>query len=226
MLRQYSVDAVIVASSTLPPGFSRGFRDAGLPVVHAFGRPTGSPEVHMAGIDNVACGRMAAQTLLRRGYRNVAFLGGPEAATTTQDRLAGFMEEVSLCSGATARVSFANAYSYAAGETEMQRILANGSTSEAYFCGDDVIAIGALSAVRAAGRRVPEDAGIIGLNDMEMAAWSLINLTTIRQPIAEIITASVDLAVAASENPQRPPVEQLFQCEVVERGTLRPRTGA
>ena len=91
MLRQYSVDGVIVASSTLPSSFAESFKSAGLPVVHAFGRYSKAPDVHVVGIDNVACGRMAAEALIRRGYRRVAFLGGPETATSTQDRAAGFL---------------------------------------------------------------------------------------------------------------------------------------
>lgn len=77
MLPQYSVDGVIVASSTLPPSFAEAFRDAGVPVVHSFGRYTSSPHVHVVGIDNIACGRMAAKALMARGHRSVAFLGGP-----------------------------------------------------------------------------------------------------------------------------------------------------
>ena len=58
MLRQYSVDGVIVASSTLPAELCRmRSSDAGLPVVHAFGRGSPAPDVHVVGIDNVACGR-------------------------------------------------------------------------------------------------------------------------------------------------------------------------
>ena len=94
MLRQYTVDGVVVASSTLPPGFAKAFRDAGVPVVHSFGRSSSSPQVHVVGIDNVECGRMAARELVARGYKEVAFLGGPEAATSTQDRHAGFMSEM------------------------------------------------------------------------------------------------------------------------------------
>ncbi|MEO0693106.1 MAG: LacI family DNA-binding transcriptional regulator, partial [Pseudomonadota bacterium] len=78
LLRQYSVDGVIVASSTLSPEFARAFRDAGVPVVHSFGRFASAPHVHVVGIDNVECGRMAARTLIERGYRRIAFLGGPE----------------------------------------------------------------------------------------------------------------------------------------------------
>jgi hypothetical protein len=44
MLRQYSVDGVMVASSTLPPDFAKAFRDAGMPVVHSFGRATRQPQ--------------------------------------------------------------------------------------------------------------------------------------------------------------------------------------
>ena len=91
MLRQYSVDGVIVASSTLPSSFAESFKAAGLPVVHAFGRYSLSPDVHVAGIDNLACGRMAAEALIQRGYTRVAFLGGPQTATSTQDRATGFL---------------------------------------------------------------------------------------------------------------------------------------
>lgn len=92
MLRQYSVDGVIVASSTLPVSFAESFHAAGVPVVHSFGRYAARPRVNVVGIDNVEAGRMAAQDLVRRGYRKVAMLAGPETATSTQDRLLGFLD--------------------------------------------------------------------------------------------------------------------------------------
>lgn len=221
MLRQYSVDGVIVASSTLPSSFAQAFRDAGVPVVHSFGRTTASaPRVHVVGIDNIACGRMAAETLIAHGYRRVAFLGGPEAATSTQDRALGFLGTLANRPGISTTVSYASAYSFDAGRAEMARLLALGP-AEAYFCGDDVLSIGALSAVQEAGLRVPGDIGLIGLNDMQMARWQNIDLTTIRQPVAEIIDASINLVVATIAEPDRPPETRLFPCAVIERGTLR-----
>lgn len=222
MLRQYSVDGVIVASSTLPQSFARAFRDAGLSVVHSFGRRTTRPEVHVVGIDNVECGRMAARTLAARGYRRLGFLGGPETASSTEDRLAGFDEALAGHPGIAATRSFAAAYSFEAGRAEMQRLLALGPPAEAYFCGDDVLSIGALSALGEAGLSVPGDVGLIGLNDMEMAGWQNIDLTTIRQPLGAIIGASIELALASVNRPDRPPEARLFACEIVERGTLRP----
>lgn len=221
MLRQYSVDGVVVASSTLPPNFAKAFRDAGVPVVHSFGRFSSAPDVHIVGIDNIECGRRAAKTLIARKYKRIAFMGGPEEATSTQDRLAGFSSELAKHPDITFSYSFAEAYSFEAGRKEMQR-LAEVDPAEVYFCGDDVLSIGALSAIEDAGLRTPEDVGIIGLNDMEMAGWENINLTTIRQPIREIVNASIELMVAMLDEPDRYPEARIFSCELVERGTLRP----
>jgi DNA-binding LacI/PurR family transcriptional regulator len=222
MLRRYSVDGVILASSTLPPAFARRFRAAGLPVVHSFGRWSAEPEVNLVTIDNRAAGRLAAERLLACGYSHVGFLGGPEAATSTQDRLAGFREITGASAGVRVTASFAGAYSFEAGRVAMQRLLAAGPPAEGYFCGDDVLSIGALSALADAGLKVPGDVGVLGLNDMEMARWAGIDLTTVRQPIAEIIAASIDLVVASVGDPDLPPEARLFDCSIVERGTLPP----
>ena len=72
LLRQYSVDGVILASSTLPADFPLAFKAAGLPVVHCFGRYQPQPQVHLVGDDTRACGRMAAESLR---------IGVPESAS-------------------------------------------------------------------------------------------------------------------------------------------------
>lgn len=221
MLQQYSVDGVIVASSTLPPSFAEAFHNAGMPVVHSFARANQSPEVCIAGIDNIHCGRIAAETLVQRGYTDVAFLGGPASATSTQDRLSGFLDALSTHSQINVSHSFAKTYAFEAGRNAMLKLL-EGTPAQAYFCGDDVLSIGALSAIQSAGLSVPDDIGLIGLNDMEMAGWQLINLTTIRQPIKEIITSSVDLITSLLYEKPRAVEARLFACHIVERGTLKP----
>lgn len=214
LLRQYSVDGVIVASSTLPTAFARAFREAGLPTVLAFGRVAGEAGVDVAAIDNVAAGRLAAEVLLARGYRRLAFLGGPEGATTTKDRLAGFREVAK-----DVHCRFASAYSFDAGRDAMRAEL--GDPAEAYFCGDDVLAIGALAAVRGAGLSVPADVGFIGLNDMAMAGWEGIGLTTIRQPFGEIVAGVLDMLGDLLVTPGKAPEVRVYPCALVERDTLR-----
>lgn len=218
LLRQYSVDGVIIATSHLPDGFAAAFQAAGVPVVHAFGRVTGATDV--VAIDNIAAGAMAAETLIARGYRSLGFLGGPEGASTTQDRLTGFLQ-VATKAGTPASASFAGAYGFEHGRAEMTRLL-SAPHAEAYFCADDVLSIGALSAAHSAGLIVPEDLGLIGLNDMEMAGWANIDLTTIHQPFDAIVTGSIDLMRARLSDPARPAEARIFPCHIVERGTLRP----
>lgn len=220
MLRQYSVDGVIVASSTLPSSFAEAFKTARLPVVHAFGRHSPVPDVNVVGIDNVACGQMAARALLQRGYNRVAFLGGPASATSTQDRASGFLEALKAQPDIGVTLSYATDYTFDAGRAEMQRLLRQ-TPAEAYFCGDDLLAVGSISAIEDAGLTVPDDIGLIGLNDMEMSRWQNIGLTTIRQPVDEIIEAAIDLVVATIETPDRPVEARLFPCRIIERRTLR-----
>lgn len=219
MLRQYSVDGVVLASSTMSIEFAQAFKDAQIPVVHTFGRPVGNSSVHVVGIDNVACGRLAARTLYERGYRRMAFLGGPEDASSTQDRLSGFSDELARHSDVSLSYSFASTYSFEAGRAEMTHQLTT-NPAEAYFCGDDVLSIGALSAIQSLGLNVPSDVALIGLNDMEMAGWENINLTTIRQPVRDIIDSSIELVVEILDSPNRPPETRLFPCRLIERGTL------
>lgn len=222
MLQQYSVDGVVVASSTLTPEFSQAFRDARLPIVHSFGRHSSTPQVHVVGIDNVECGRMAAREFAARGYKRVGFLGGPKSATSTQDRIEGFLSELCFYPDLSVSHSFAENYSFEAGRKEMNRLLKT-TTAEAYFCGDDVLSIGALSAVQDAGLEVPNDIGLLGLNDMQMAGWENISLTTIRQPIEQIVNASIELIVAMLDEPDHFPEARLFPSSLVERNTLKPR---
>lgn len=221
MLRQYSVDGVVLASSTLPPAFAEEFRKSATPFVHSFGRVTDTPQIQVVGIDNRNAGRIAAETLLARGYRRVAMMAGPEAATSTEDRTAGFMEVMQNAPGVDVTISYAGAYSFRAGRAEMARLVAQ-NPAEAYFCGDDVLAIGAMSAIQSAGLSVPDDIGLIGMNDMEMAGWENIALTTIYQPVNEIIETSVEMIVTLIETPDMAPRSQQFDCRLVERGTLRP----
>ena len=79
-----------------------------------------------------------------------------------------------------------------------------------------------MSAIESAGLSVPGDIGLIGMNDMEMAGWENIALTTIYQPVTEIIETSVEMIVALIETPDSAPRSQMFECRLVERGSLRP----
>lgn len=221
LLQQYSVEGVLLAASNRPVGFATSIRDAGIPVVHSFGPIRSAPSVHVVGINNFEAGRMAARTLVERGYRNIGYIGGTETTATSSDRMSGFLSEASRHDGVTTSHAFAGNYSFDAGYREMSRLLTDAK-AEAYFCADDILSIGAISAVQDAGLDLPGDVGIIGLNDMEMASWRNIRLTTIRQPVQEIVTSSIELLTTILEDIDRYPEIRTFACELIERDTLKP----
>jgi len=220
MLRQYSVDCVIVASSTVSPAFIEGCLSANIPLVHAFGKPSTKHPKNVVGADNVQGGKLAAETMLNHGYRRLAFLGGPQTASSTADRLRGFSSGLRDKGLDPVAEVFAESYSHQRGRDTMLQLL-NDKKIEAVFCGDDILAIGALDACKERGLVVPGDIGILGFNDIAMASWAAYNLSTIRQPIAEIIVAAVERSIELVADHNLPPNTKYFACEAVLRGTLR-----
>lgn len=220
MLRQYSVDCVIVASSTVSPAFIEGCLSANIPLVHAFGKPSTKHPKNVVGADNVQGGKLAAKIMLDHGYRKLAFLGGPQTASSTADRLRGFragLKDKGLISVAEV---FADSYSHQSGRDTMLQLLSDKKI-EAVFCGDDILAIGALDACKERGLTVPGDIGVLGFNDIAMASWAAYNLSTIRQPIAEIIVSAVERSIELVADHALEPETKYFACEAVLRGTLR-----
>jgi DNA-binding LacI/PurR family transcriptional regulator len=222
MLLKYSVDGVIVASSTLPLRFIEECAEAGMPVVQAFGRPGSSASGNIVGCDNLQGGRLAGDMLRERGYRNIAFLGGPQAATSTEDRLRGLRDSLAIAGLAPCAVVYGHSYCHEAGFTLMKQLLRNGGI-DAVFCGDDVLAMGAIDACRDANVDVPRDIGVVGFNNMAMAAWPGYNLTTIHQPVADIIVTAVELLLGIVDQSALSTDARLFDCSAVERGTLKSR---
>ncbi|NRP53289.1 Ribose operon repressor [Marinobacterium sp. xm-v-242] len=219
LLSQYQVDAVVVATSTLPVEFSSAFSQAGLPVVHAFGRDH-QGDYDVVGIDNFSAGAMGAQRLLQAGYSDIGFLGGPQFSTSTNDRLNGFLSVVDSAPHVRKRVAFADAYTFEAGNKAMHGLI-EGKLSQGYFCGDDMIAIGAISALEASRISVPEQVGIIGFNNIQMAGWENIQLTTISQPVTEIVEITVDRLLSQLEQGVGfKPCLTLLPCEIVERNSM------
>jgi DNA-binding LacI/PurR family transcriptional regulator len=225
MLLQYSVDGVIVASSSLHRNLLKACAEAGIPAVQAFGRPAARTGANVVAADNVQGGRAAAELFCERGDARVAFLGGPIDATSTGDRLEGFRERLLEEGLRPVTEVFGDSFSYAAGRTLMRQLIDTGGI-DGVFCGDDILAIGAIDTCREFGISVPADIGIVGFDDMPMASWRAYNLTTIRQPVADIIDTAVELIVSIVEQPERPAASRLFACETVVRGTLKPASGA
>lgn len=160
--------------------------DSGLPTVFG-GRPGWPGAEQDRGLlyvdtDNRGGARQAVEHLLDGGRRRIAVITGPLDQTSALDRLHGYRDALGAADAGPAMEAHGG-FTAEGGERAMRELLARHPNLDAVFAGSDLMASGALRALRAAGRRVPEDVAVVGYDDLEPAAWADPPLTTVRQDV-------------------------------------------
>ncbi|PRX01059.1 UNVERIFIED_ORG: LacI family transcriptional regulator [Actinomadura viridilutea] len=190
------VDGVILlsmhGSDPLPAALAR----TDVPVV-SHGRPITTVPLPYCDCDNVAGARSAVRHLLDRGRRRIAAIGGPPDMSAALDRMTGYRE---VLSGTDRRSLVAMGdFTRESGAAAMRQLLEDDPGLDAVFAANDLMAIGALHALRQAGRRVPDDVAVVGFDDIEAARYTDPPLTTVRQPVAEVARAVVRRLLGSEE---------------------------
>ena len=216
------VDGVLFISATdQNPGVGT-LREAGVPAV-AIDRipvPYDGPSVTL---DNVQAGRLAAEHLLRLGHTHVVHISGPVSMCMSRDRLHGFqhvLEQQSLGSGLC--VALAGGWHYQDGYDAMKGLLARGLRHTALFAAADALAIGAMRAIREAGLRIPDDFSVVGVDDIDVAAFQNPPLTTIRQSIAELAELGLQLLLDILEDNELSQEQVVMEPVLIERESTAP----
>ncbi|GLX98371.1 substrate-binding domain-containing protein [Herbidospora sp. NEAU-GS84] len=173
------VDGVIVASmhgaDPLPAALAR----RGIPVVCS-GRPLTGSSLPYVDIDNVGGAESAVRHLLESGRRRIATIAGPPDMVAGIDRLTGYRNAL-RDSGRRSIIAIGD-FTRDSGFEGMTQLLEDDPGLDAVFAASDMMALGALQALRRAGRRVPDDVAVIGYDDVPAAPFADPPLTTVRQP--------------------------------------------
>lgn len=174
------IDGVLIASmhgaDPLPGTLAR----MGIPVVCG-GRPLSQVRVPYVEVDNVTGARTAVRHLLETGRTRIATIAGPQDMVAGIDRLTGYREELR---GSDRRSIVAvGDFTRDSGAVAMRQLLEDDPDLDAVFVASDLMAHGALQALQAAGRRVPDDVAVIGFDDIALARYTEPPLSTVRQPI-------------------------------------------
>jgi DNA-binding LacI/PurR family transcriptional regulator len=148
--------------------------------------------------DNRAGARMAVDHLAARGRRRIATIAGPQDMGVGLDRLEGYRDGLAAAGPAAGdELVEEGDFTEEGGAAAMERLLARpGRPVDAVFAASDLMAAGALRALRAAGRRVPEDVAVVGFEDSAVARYAQPPLTTVRQPIEEMGRQATRLLLA------------------------------
>jgi DNA-binding LacI/PurR family transcriptional regulator len=180
------VDGVLLASLHGDDPLPRKLEDVGVPVV-LVGRPAAATRASYVDADNRGGAAMAVQHLLAGGRRQIATITGPLDMAAGRDRLDGYLDAL-RAAGAGDRDDLVEIGDFReeSGVRAMQALLQRHPDLDAVFAASDLMAAGALGALRAAGRRVPHDVAVVGFDDSAIARWSEPPLTSVAQPTEEM----------------------------------------
>lgn len=138
-------------------------------------------------IDNHAGARMAVEHLLAQGYTRIACITGPVTTTTGRDRALGYVAALGSAGLPVDEQLLVYAdFRYDGGYAAATSLLAMPEPPDSMFVANNLMTVGALAAIRHAGRRVPGDVGVVAFDDLPLAELLDPPLTTIGQPTYEI----------------------------------------
>ena len=187
------VDGVVIVSARAYDPISRVVERLSLPAAFV-GHPPGASTASFVTIDNRGSAQSITERLLATGRRHIGMIAAALDRDSGADRLAGFTD--ALGDRFDERlVESVPLYSYSAGRDAMQVLLERAPEIDGVFAASDAVAAGAMEALRVAGRRVPDDVGVVGFDDSAWAKRTLPPLSTVRQPAAGLGRQAAELVL-------------------------------
>ena len=166
-------------------------------------------------------GDMATQYLIQKGYTHIACITGPLDKTPARLRLEGYRAAMANA-GLTVQEGdeIIGDFEFAGGLEAMQTLLARDVRPQAVFIGNDAMAFGAYQALYQAGLRMPQDMGIVGYDDVELARYMTPPLTTIQQPKDELGELAIDVLINRMAEPELTQQRLQLTPELMVRGSV------
>lgn len=176
-------------------------------------------------VDDVAGGRMATEHLIGLGHERIAFVGDlerdPFGFTSSRRRHQGFVEALTSA-GIERQPEFERTGTHSQDNARGQAaaLFALPEPPSAVFAASDTQALGVLQAAREAGLRVPDDASVVGFDDIAVA--DLVGLSTVRQPLVDSGRRAAAIVLEQIADMDRPAERIELRLELVARGTTGP----
>ena len=175
-------------------------------------------KTHFVGVDNEYGSYLMMNHLFDIGYREIGFIKGIEEVSVSKERFNGyrsFIKERNMPFRddlvEIGNFKYEDAYRAAA------KIIRNNSKLQAIFCANDYSALGAMDAASKLGKKVPENLAIVGFDDIPIAGYSNINMTTIKVPFRDIVRKAMEILLNELEKPKAKKEVFLFKPSLVVR---------
>ena len=224
-IMRYRVDGIILASTGLSSALSEECAAAGIPVV-LFNRTTKRDAVSSVTTNNYQGGRKIADFLVAGRHKRFAFIAGLANSSTNRDRQAGFVDGLAAHGCAKPEFRTGN-YSALEAAVAARELLALAKRPDAIFVANDHMAIAVIDVARSEfGLTLPDDLSIVGYDNVGPANWAGYSITTVSQPLDQMVAATVDLMMRQIESREIEAVHRVIACDLIVRSSARrPKSG-
>jgi LacI family transcriptional regulator len=202
-LKQRYVDGLILCSLEFTDAHAEAVASAPVPVA-VIGHPTKGAKVDTVRANSRAGAADAVRHLYANGRRRIAFLNGPEQTAPGTARRLGYFDALRSCGleRDDALIEVATDFTLEPGREAAERLLER-TRPDAIFCANDLIALGALTALRAGGLDVPREVALVGMDNTNLSAVTSPTLTTVDLGSAERARIAAELLLQRIEHPNR-----------------------
>lgn len=196
----YKVDGLVIASVTMSSVLARRCLQEGIPVV-LFNRAQEDESLNAVSSHNYHGGKKVAEHLSEIGCRRPGYIAGLETTMTQRDREMGFINGLESKGLAITGRAIGN-FDFAEARLAAKTLFGRPDPPDCVFVANDHMAFAVLDTLRHdLGLRVPEDVCVVGYDDVPIAAWPSYNLTTVRQPINQMVEETVSILMQAIDHP-------------------------
>jgi LacI family transcriptional regulator len=183
-------------------------------------RAVDADEFDFVGVDDAEGIRSLVDLVLGSDSRRVAYLGGDVDNWSGEQRHSAFVALAKRHRKRFATEVRLGEFSEGWGHQAATALLAGPQPPDAFVCGNDLIAIGAIAACEAAGLTVGRDVRVSGYDDIALARMCRPPLTTVRQPVDSLSARAVELLLARAADQSRKPQRVLLHTELVVRQSM------
>lgn len=178
-------------------------------------------EVDAVITDNHQSGILATRYLIENGHKRIGIIRGPSNVTPSAQRVTGYQQALTEAGiSIDPKLEVSGDFHSRSGYTATVQLLKAKPLTAIFAC-NDLMAIGALRAIREAGLSVPEDISLIGHDDIEMASYTQPALTTIAQPIELLAETAIQFLLDRIKQPGVPPRRIILPNQLVVRQSTR-----
>lgn len=222
-MQRQGLGGVILVTTAVTVEEMAATADGGMPLVAIDPASEPPDSVTSIGATNWRGGVQATDHLLALGHRRIAFVGGMRTSKPAAERAAGYRSAL-VAGGMSVDPALIcqRDFTYEAGLELAGELLEGDAPPTAVFAACDAVAFGVIEAARQHGIRVPDELSVVGFDDTHAARWGVPQLTTVRQPLAEMGRAAVRTVaeLARTGAATAHPVE--LATELVVRGSTGP----